>query len=196
MIVDPEVPNDAEFLNGRLLIAMPGISDPRFERAVVLVCMHAPEQAMGIRVNLPHDDMTLDAILDKLGVEGRARDSRQQVLKGGPVERDRGYVLHSDDYEVPGSTLVVSEGLCLTATREILQTLTVGHETPSRAVLALGYAGWGPGQLEIELRENVWLTGPVDPDLVFDTDHDTKWDRALARMGVSAAMLSGQAGRA
>ncbi len=196
MTVDPEVPTDAEFLNGRLLIAMPGISDPRFERAVILVCMHAPEQAMGIRVNLPHDDMALDDILDKLGVEGRARDSRQQVLKGGPVERDRGYVLHSDDYEVPGSTLTVADGLCLTATREILQTLTVGHETPSRAVLALGYAGWGPGQLEIELRENVWLTGPADPDLVFDTDHSTKWDRALARMGVSPAMLSGQAGRA
>jgi putative transcriptional regulator len=192
----PNGPDDGEFLNGRLLIAMPGIADPRFERAVILVCLHAPEQAMGVRINAPHDDMTLDAILDKLGIEGRARDSRQAVLKGGPVERDRGYVLHSDDYEVEGSTLAVSEGLCLTATREILQTLTVGHEMPSRAVLALGYAGWGPGQLEIELRENVWLTGPADADLVFDTDHETKWDRALARIGVHPAMLSGEAGRA
>lgn len=193
---DPEVPNEAEFLNGRLLIAMPGIADPRFERAVILVCLHAPEQAMGVRINAPHEDMTLDSILEKLGIEGRARDNRQAVLRGGPVERDRGYVLHSDDYEVEGSTLAVTEGLCLTATREILQTLAVGHELPSRAVLALGYAGWGPGQLEVELRENVWLTGPADADLVFDSDHDTKWDRALARMGINAAMLSGQAGRA
>lgn len=196
--MDPNsaLPNEAEFLNGRLLIAMPGIADPRFERAVILVCLHAPEQAMGVRINAPHEDMTLDSILEKLGIEGRARDTRQSVLKGGPVERDRGYVLHSDDYEVEGSTLAVTEGLCLTATRDILQTLTVGHELPSRAVLALGYAGWGPGQLEVELRENVWLTGPADADLVFDADHDTKWDRALARMGISAAMLSGQAGRA
>jgi len=193
---EPAVPADAEFLNGRLLIAMPGIADPRFERAVILVCLHAPEQAMGIRVNLPHDDMELAAILDKLGVEGQPRDPRQPVLRGGPVERDRGYVIHSDDYEVPGSTLSVSEGLCLTATREILQTLTQGHEQPRRAVLALGYAGWGPGQLEVELRENVWLAAPADMDLIFDGDHETKWDRALARMGISAAMLSGQAGRA
>jgi putative transcriptional regulator len=201
MTSPPEVPPaesaiEGEFLNGRLLIAMPGISDPRFERAVILVCLHAPEQAMGVRINDPYEDMTLDSILEKLGIEGGARDSRQLVLKGGPVERDRGYVLHSDDYDVEGSTLEVSDGLCLTATREILQTLTVGHELPRRAVLALGYAGWQAGQLEMELRENVWLTGPADPDLVFDSDHGTKWERALARMGVSSAMLSGQAGRA
>jgi len=196
MSFEADASNDGEFLNGRFLIAMPGIADPRFERAVILICVHAPEQAMGLRINLPHDDMSLDAILEKLGVEGRARESRQRVLKGGPVERDRGYVLHSDDYQVPGSTLHIADGLCLTATREILQALTVGHEQPSRAVLALGYAGWGPGQLEIELRENVWLTGPADIDLVFDGDHESKWERALARMGVSSAMLSGQAGQA
>lgn len=197
----PEVPNtepasEGEFLNGRLLIAMPGISDPRFERAVILVCLHAPEQAMGVRINDPHHDMTLDSILEKLGIEGGARDGRQLVLKGGPVERDRGYVLHSADYEIEDSTLEVTESLYLTATREILRTLTVGHELPSRAVLALGYAGWAAGQLEVELRENVWLTGPADPDLVFDSDHGTKWERALAHMGVSSSMLSGQAGRA
>ncbi len=146
--------------------------------------------------NACRSDASRCSILEKLGIDGGARDSRQLVLKGGPVERDRGYVLHSDDYEVEGSTLEVSDGLCLTATREILQTLTVGHELPSRAVLALGYAGWQAGQLEMELRENVWLTGPADPDLVFDADHATKWERALARMGVSSAMLSGQAGRA
>ena len=196
MSATADVSDEPEFLNGRLLIAMPGIGDPRFERAVILVCVHAPEQAMGLRIDQPHDDMNLDAILEKLGVEGTARESRQKVLKGGPVERDRGYVLHSDDYQVPGSTLQVTDGLCLTATREILQALTVGHDQPGRAVLALGYAGWGAGQLENELRENVWLTGPADLDLIFDNDHETKWDRALARIGVHTAMLSGEAGRA
>ncbi len=195
-MVAPAAPADAEFLNGRLLIAMPGIADTRFERAVILICLHAPEQAMGIRVNLPHEEMELAAILEKLGVEGAPRDPHQAVLRGGPVERDRGYVIHSNDFEVPGSTLAVSDTLGLTATREILQTLTEGHTSPERAILALGYAGWGPGQLEVELRENVWLTGPADPDLIFDSDHETKWERALARMGVSPALLSGQAGRA
>lgn len=195
-MVAPDAPADAEFLNGRLLIAMPGIADPRFERAVILICVHAPEQAMGIRLNQPHEDMELAVILEKLGVEGEPRSPHQAVLRGGPVERDRGYVIHSNDFETPGSTLSVSDSLSLTATREILQTLTVGHDRPARAVLALGYAGWGPGQLEVELRENVWLTGPADMDLVFDEDHDSKWERALARMGVSPALLSGQAGRA
>jgi putative transcriptional regulator len=184
------------FLNGRLLIAMPGIGDPRFEHAVVLVCLHNEEHAMGVRVNLPVDGMTISGVLQRLGVEGDVRDPKQRVLMGGPVERERGYVLHSDDFEVEGSTMPVCEGLSLTATREVLQALVVGAEGPARAVLALGYAGWGPGQLETELRENVWLTGEPDADLVFDQNHDAKWQRALAKLGVDAALLSSQAGRA
>lgn len=174
---------------------MPGISDPRFERAVILVCLHAPEQAMGVRINDPHEDMTLDFVLEKLGIDGGARESRQLVLKGGPVERDRGYVLHSDDYEVEGSTLEVSDGLCLTATREILQTLTVGHQLPSRAVLALGYAGWQAGQLEMELRENVWLDRPGRSGPGLRRRPRDQVERALARMGAQLRELSGQAGK-
>jgi putative transcriptional regulator len=188
--------SDADTLAGRLLIAMPGISDPRFEHALMLVCLHTPQNAMGVRLNAPMEDLTVAEVLKKLSVEGRARDPRQVVLNGGPVERERGYVLHSDDYEVAGSTMRVSEGLSLTATREVLEALTDQYLVPRRSLLALGYAGWGPGQLETELRENVWLSSAADLDLVFDDDYDTKWERALAKMGVSPAMLSTQAGRA
>lgn len=194
--LDADEDDQAGYLAGKLLIAMPGIGDPRFEHAVVLVCIHNDEHAMGVRINLPLDGMTVAGVLDKLEVEGRARDPHQLVLLGGPVERDRGYVIHSDDFSVMGSTMPVSEGIQLTATREILEALTDQFTAPARAVLALGYAGWGPGQLEQELRENVWLTCEADPDLIFDEDYDTKWERALAKMGVSAALLSSQAGRA
>jgi len=189
-------PGRADFLNGRLLIAMPGISDPRFQHAVILVCIHSAEHAMGVRVNTPLDGTTVGGILGKLGVDGAPRDPHQLVLSGGPVERERGFVLHSDDFEVEGSSMPVAEGLALTATREVLETLTEPHVLPRRALLVLGYAGWGPGQLEAELRDNTWLACPADLDLVFDEDHDAKWARALAKMGVSAGALSSQAGRA
>jgi putative transcriptional regulator len=189
-------PGDTGFLAGKLLIAMPGIGDPRFEHALVLICIHNAEHAMGVRVNLPLEGMTVAHVLGKLGIEGDARDPHQLVLLGGPVERERGYVLHSDDFSVLGSTMPVSEGVQLTATREILEALTDRYEVPRQSVLALGYAGWGPGQLETELRENVWLTCPADPDLVFDEDFDTKWERALGKMGISPALLSSQSGRA
>ena len=186
----------AGFLTGRLLIAMPGIGDPRFEHAVILVCLHNAEQAMGVRINLPIEGMTVGGVLERLEVEGRPRDPDHLVLLGGPVERERGYVIHSDDFAVMGSTMPICEGLSLTATREVLEALTDQFSAPTRAVLALGYAGWQSGQLETELRESVWLTCPADLDLVFDADYDTKWERALGKMGVTAAMLSSQTGRA
>ncbi len=192
-----ELPTGADgFLSGRLLIAMPGIGDPRFEHAVILICVHNAEHAMGVRVNLPIDGMTVTGVLERLGVEGRPRRPGQEVLMGGPVERERGYVLHTDDYAVAGSTMPVAEGLSMTATIDVLEALTDQKQGPARATLALGYAGWGPGQLELELRENVWLACDLDPDLVFDDAHDTKWQRALATMGVSAGALSNQVGRA
>jgi putative transcriptional regulator len=185
-----------ESLAGHLLVAMPGIGDPRFQYAVILVCLHTAEHAMGVRINSAFEGMTVSAILARLGVEGTARNPDQLVLGGGPVERERGYVLHSDDYEIAGSTMHICEGLCLTATQDVLKAMTAQAEGPQRSVLALGYAGWGPGQLESELRENVWLACPPDPELVFDDDLDSKWRRALGKMGVSAAALSSQAGRA
>lgn len=175
---------------------MPGIGDPRFEHAVILICLHNDDQAMGVRINLPIEGMTVAGVLERLGVEGRARDPNQLVLLGGPVERERGYVIHSDDFAVMGSTMPIMEGLSLTATREVLEALTEGNSAPARASLALGYAGWQSGQLESELRENVWLACDVDLDLIFDEDYETKWERALAKMGVSASTLSSQTGRA
>jgi putative transcriptional regulator len=185
-----------EFLNGQLLIAMPGIDDPRFERTVLLVCRHSSEQAMAIAVNRPIEGVTVGNLLDRLGVKAEIEAPEDLVLLGGPVERERGHVLHSDDYASPGSTMVVGKGVALTATREVLSAL--GDETmrPRHSLLALGYAGWGPGQLEHEIQESVWLTCAADEDLVFGKDHEWKWSRALAKIGVSAAQLSTQSGRA
>lgn len=191
----PESRTEA-WLNGHLLVAMPGIGDVRFQHAVILICLHTADHAMGVRINAAHDGVTLAAILARLGVPGAPRRPEQLVLAGGPVERERGYVLHSDDFDYPGATMSICDGVRLTATREALETLTVVKPGPARAALALGYAGWGAGQLESELRDNVWLACPPDPDLVFDDDLDSKWRRALGNIGVSAAMLSSQAGQA
>lgn len=183
------------FLSGRLLIAMPGIGDPRFERAVIYVCAHDESQAMGLAVNRPVEGMTIPDLLDKLGVETPGPGRADPVMMGGPVQRERGFVLHTDDYVADGATLNVSEGLSLTTTRDVLAALAA-EGPPRRAILALGYAGWGPGQLETEMRENVWLVGEPDEALIFGDDHAHKWSRALAAIGVDADRLSGQAGRA
>jgi putative transcriptional regulator len=194
--IDVQPSDGGGFLTGRLLVAMPGIGDPRFEHAVILICLHNEEHAMGVRVNRPVDGMTVAGVLSRLGVKGEARNPTQEVLSGGPVERERGYVLHTDDYGVAGSTMAVTDGISLTATLEVLEALTEPSGAPARSVLALGYAGWSAGQLELELRENVWLACDAEPDLVFDENHDAKWQRALALIGVSAATLSSQSGRA
>ena len=187
---------DAEFLSGRLLIAMPGIEDPRFEQALVLVCAHTPEHAMGITLNRPLDGVTVPDLLDRLGVKTSIELPPQLVLAGGPVERERGFVLHTNDFRAPDSTVPVAEGVSLTATRDVLQAMGDPTLRPHRSMLALGYAGWGPGQLEREIRENVWLTCDVDPSLIFDEDHAEKWARALKHLGVNAATLSSQSGSA
>ena len=187
---------DAEFLSGRLLIAMPGIEDPRFEQALVLVCAHTPEHAMGITLNRPLDGVTVPDLLDRLGVKTTIELPPQLVLAGGPVERERGFVLHTNDFRAPDSTVPVAEGVSLTATRDVLQARGDPALRPHRSMLALGYAGWGPGQLEREIRENVWLTCDVDPSLIFDEDYAFKWSRALAKLGVNAATLSSQSGSA
>ena len=193
---DAEFDPDAEFLSGRLLIAMPGIEDPRFEQALVLVCAHTPEHAMGITLNRPLDGVTVPDLLSRLGVQTSIELPPQLVLAGGPVERERGFVLHTDDFRAPESTVPVAEGISLTATRDVLQAMGDPTVRPRQSTLALGYAGWGPGQLEREIRENVWLTCDVDETLIFDDEHASKWSRALAKLGVSAATLSSQSGSA
>ena len=183
-------------LTGRLLIAMPDIGDPRFASAVILICAHGPDHAMGLRLDQPAPGVTLKTVLDKLLVSHPESGVERPVLIGGPVERERGFVLHSDDWISPEGSLSFGEGLAMTGTREALNAMTDADLGPRRSVLLLGYAGWGEGQLEEELADNVWLVSDPDPELLFDDDHETKWTRALARIGVDAAMLSGQGGRA
>lgn len=175
---------------------MPGIGDPRFEQAVILVCAHDTTHAMGIRLNEPHEDLDLGMLFDRLEVGGAPLDPDQTVLAGGPVEVERGFVLHTDDCFDQTSSLAIEGGLAVTATREVLVAMTRAATAPRRSVLALGYAGWGEGQLEGELRENVWLAGHADDDILFGPDHETKWARAMARIGVDVAHLSGDIGRA
>lgn len=185
---------DGAFLTGQMLIAMPGIGDPRFERSLILVCDHDETHAFGIAVNRPVDGITLPELLERLEIEVESREP-DAVLLGGPVEMERGFVVHTDDYAAEHS-LPVEGGFALTTTREILVALGRGDQHPRRAVLALGYAGWGPGQLEREIRENVWLTAPADEALVFDQDHETKWTRALAKLRIDPKFLSAEGGRA
>lgn len=185
-----------EGLTGKLLIAMPGIGDPRFERAVILMCVHSSEQAMGVTVNRPLEGVTLRSVMGRLGVDGAEAAPDQDVLSGGPVERERGFVLHTDDYETLDSTLPIGSGISMTATREVLDALADADRRPHRSRLVLGCASWAPGQLEGELAQNVWLTAEVEADIVFDDAHDTKWSRALAGLGISADRLSAAAGHA
>jgi putative transcriptional regulator len=188
--------DDFQSLVGRLLVAMPGISDPRFEHAVILVCAHGPDHAMGLRLDRPAPGVDLKAVLDKLDTPAPDSASSRKVLVGGPVERERGFVLHTDDWTIEDASMPFGGGLAMTGTREALAAMVDPFHGPRRSVLMLGYAGWGDGQLEDELGENVWLTAEADPDLIFDTDYEAKWSRALATLGVDPAWLSGQSGRA
>lgn len=192
----PDHPLAFDSLAGRLLIAMPGIGDPRFGHAVILICAHGPDHAMGLRLDQPAPGVGLKTVLEKLETPGADTAPDTPVLIGGPVERERGFVLHSDDWMSAGSSLSFAPGLALTGTREALSALADPVARPRRARLALGYAGWGEGQLEDELAENVWLTAEADLSVIFDDDHQTKWTRVLAGLGVDAARLSAQSGRA
>jgi putative transcriptional regulator len=184
------------FLGGRMLIAMPGIEDPRFERAVVLICAHDPQHAMGLAVNRPVDGLTVPGLLERLGVKPSIELPGDAVLLGGPVSPERGFVLHTDDYICVDSSQSVGDGVALTNTREVLEAMASHNRRPRRSILTLGYAGWGAGQLESEIREGVWLTCDADETLLFGDDHEHKWSMALAKIGVGAEQLSAQTGRA
>ena len=187
------------FLAGRLLVAMPGIGDPRFERSVVFLCAHDAQHAMGIAVNRPVTGLSIGNVLTRLKIaEQKSTIELPQdlVLMGGPVERDRGFVLHTDDYMCATSSMQVVPGLGLTATPEVLEAIAGHNSRPRRSLLALGYAGWGPGQLEQEIIGDTWLTCDADESLIFGDDHAGKWRRALAKIGVSPERLSGLTGQA
>jgi putative transcriptional regulator len=185
-----------DFLTGRVLIAMPGIDDPRFERAVIFMCAHGGDHAMGLALNRPVEGLTTPDLLRRLNVEPNYAMADTPVLFGGPVDRERGFVVHTDDYLCAQSSLPIGDGLAWTATRDVLEAMADSARRPRHALLALGYAGWGPGQLDRELHENVWLTCEPDEGLLFGGDHDLKWTKALAKIGVTAGALSSHAGRA
>jgi len=186
---------EGQFLAGQLLIAMPGIGDPRFERALILICAHDGQHAMGVTLNRPVEGLTVPDLLDRLDIGTEIKAPADLVLLGGPVERERGFVLHTDDYQSE-SSLEIGAGLALTPTRDALEAMAAASGQPRRSLLALGYAGWGAGQLETEIRENVWLTCEADEALVFDGDHDHKWSKALAKLGVDPDWLGAAVGRA
>ena len=188
------------FLDDQFLIAMPGMKDDRFARSVIYVCAHSDEGAMGLIIN-QSQPLRFPDLLVQLGIMNEQEAIRLPpptrdfvVRNGGPVDRSRGFVLHSDDYMVE-SSLPVSEEICLTATIDILRAISSGRG-PRKALMALGYAGWGAGQLEHEIAENGWLTCPASTDLLFDSDIDRKYDRILASIGIDLARLSHTAGHA
>ena len=182
-------------LTGKLLIAMPGMGDPRFEKAVVFICAHSDEGAMGLIVNKPLPDLGFGDLLTQLKIVGPG-GPRDDILVhfGGPVEHGRGFMLHSADYAAANSTIKVG-GFGMTATLDILKAIA-GGTGPARAIFALGYSGWGPGQIEGAIGENGWLTAEASPDFVFAADNSGKWSRALNLLGVDALTLSAEAGRA
>ena len=186
---------DGAFLTGQMLIAMPGIGDPRFERSLILICAHDADHAMGLAVNRPAGDLSIAGLLARLEIKASARLDDEPVLLGGPVEMERGFVLHTSDFQGEHS-LNIPGDLTLTTTRQALEALSEPDQRPRRAILALGYAGWGAGQLEREIRQNVWLTVEADEDLVFDNDYAGKWTRALGKLGVDPRFLTHEGGRA
>jgi len=183
------------FLSGQLLIAMPGISDPRFERTLILICAHDNEHAMGLALNRPVEGLTVPDLLERLGIHSTIEIPPDLVRVGGPVGASGGFVLHTEEY-VGEYSLPVGPGVRLTPTREILEAMASQDQRPRRSLLALGYAGWGAGQLEREIRENVWLTCDPDESLIFDEDHESKWARAVAKLGIDPKFLTADAGRA
>ncbi len=192
----------AEHLEGQMLIAMPGIGDPRFERTVIFMCAHSAEGAMGLVINKPADDLTFIDLLDRLSIIPEDQQIRlpeeiahMNVQFGGPVETGRGFVLHTTDYFIADSTLPIDDRIGLTATLDILRAIAEG-EGPRRALLALGYAGWGPGQLENELQHNGWLHCESDETLLFGCDLESRYTNALRKIGIDISMLSSEAGHA
>jgi putative transcriptional regulator len=198
----PSTAGGRGFLDGQMLIASPGMQDERFARSLIYVCAHSSEGAMGIVVNQPAPHISFPDLLVKLDVIPAA-DKIQlpstagdvTVLKGGPVETERGFVLHSADFFIENSTLPIDEGICLTATLDILKAIARGNG-PHNALLALGYAGWAPGQLENELHHNGWLHCSADPQLIFGADIDAKYEQAMLKIGIRPGMLTNDVGHA
>jgi len=191
----PDTNAPAFSLRGRFLLATPGMGDPRFRFGVIYIVNHDDSGAMGIVLNKGKKGLRMSELLDQIGIDGDVRVADTPVLSGGPVDLDRGFVLHSLDWFRPDSSLKLSETLSLTSTKDVLRAL-VSDNAPSRAVLAIGYAGWGPGQLEAELSDNAWLVADADEAIIFDPDLAGKWNGLLSDMGIDPSHLSYGGGRA
>jgi putative transcriptional regulator len=182
------------YLEGQLLVAMPTMSDPRFQRAVIYLCAHSADGAMGLVVNKAIDSIEFPDLLRQLNIEPAVPSAGIRVHFGGPVETGRGFVLHSDDYQ-QDATLRIRNGIALTATVDVLRAIAIG-QGPRRSLLALGYAGWAPGQLDAEIQANGWLTCLADEHLVFGGDLDARWNDAVRKIGIDPTKLSSLAGHA
>ncbi len=192
----------SNFLDGQLLIAMPSMTDKRFARSVVYLCTHSAEGAMGLVLNQRARHISFPKLLAQLNIlpAASADDLPQEirlmdVRVGGPVDTKRGFVLHSADYHAASNTMAIDTGISLTATLDILKAMAKGRG-PNHAILALGYAGWAPGQLEAEIQHNGWLHCPADPDLIFDGEIDLKYNRAMAKIGINLSHFVSDAGHA
>ena len=188
-----ETLNEA-YLSGQLLISMPGMADPRFEKSVIYMCAHNSDGAMGLLINRPIEALTFPSLLEQLEINSVVDEQSIRVLFGGPVEQARGFVLHSPDY-LQDASLIVDENIALTATIDILRAIAEGSG-PNNCLLALGYAGWSAGQLDTEIKNNGWLSVGADEDLIFGSDLSHKWEKAMAKIGVDPRMLSDGAGHA
>jgi putative transcriptional regulator len=186
--------SESDGFAGQLLVAMPQMQDPRFAKTVIYLCAHTPEGAMGLVLNKLVDSITFPDLLEQLSIEPAISGEEIRVHFGGPVESGRGFVLHTADYQREG-TLPINSGIALTATVDILRDMARGAG-PRQTLLALGYAGWGPGQLDAEIQANGWLQVPADEHLVFGQDLEAKWELALAKLGIDFGRLSGEAGHA
>jgi len=190
------VPQPGEgFLEGKLLIAMPSMLDPRFEKSVIFMCAHSHDGAMGLIINKPIDGISFHELMMKFDINVMPGATSLPILFGGPVQMGRGFVLHSADYASPDTSMSVSGEYSLTATVDVLRAIAEGHG-PKKAILALGYAGWGTGQIEAEIMANGWIHCDADESILFDTDYDAKWKAALAKLGADISGLSSEAGRA
>lgn len=185
---------DTGYLDGKLLVAMPSMGDPRFKKAVILLCAHSESGAMGILLNRSLEALSFEDLLEQLEIPKAEKARHIKIHFGGPVDTERGFVVHSTDL-LYDTTLVIGDDMALTATIDMLKTIA-GGSGPESSFLALGYSGWGPGQLEQEIQENGWLVVDPDTNIVFGSELDTKWEVAINKLGVDPALLSGDIGHA
>lgn len=195
MVPDPKRKDREGFLLGKLLIALPGMPDKRFERSVIFICAHSDQGAMGLIVNKPFEGLSFRELIERLDVRVTSNAPEPPILFGGPVGTGQGFVLHTSEFGHDEATMPVTSEISLTATIDILRAIAEGRG-PTKALFALGYAGWGPGQIEGELSSNGWIHCDAEKSILFDLNCDDKWRAALATLGADISGLSAEAGRA